>query len=195
MGPLLPGNRLRVVDPATGEALGPGQDGELAIAGPTMMLHYVGRSPEECFDADGFLHTGDAGFVDDAGELHFTGRLTEMIRTGGANVSPAELEVQLRACPPVKLSRVLGVPDERLEQMVVACVTLKDGAAASEADVQGFLRERVASYKVPKRVLFFEEGTIPMTSSDTKVRDAELTALVEERLAEVAPPRPTTGDR
>ena len=185
MGRLLPGTRLRIVDPETDAVLGPNQDGELAVAGPTLMRHYVGLAPEECLDADGFFHTGDAGFVDDDGEVHFTGRRTEMIKTGGANVSPAELEVELRACPPVKLSRVVGVPDERLDQLVVACIELKDGAAGSEADIQAFLRERVASYKVPKRVLFFAPGEIPMTGSDTKVRDDELLALVTTRLEQV----------
>jgi fatty-acyl-CoA synthase len=182
MGRLLPGTRLRIVDPETGAVLGPNRDGELAVAGPTLMRHYIGLAPEECLDADGFFHTGDAGFVDDDGEVHFTGRRTEMIKTGGANVSPAELEVELRACPPVKLSRIVGVPDERLDQLVVACIELKDGAAGSEADIQAFLRERVASYKVPTRVLFFAPGEIPMTGSDTKVRDDELLELVTTRL-------------
>lgn len=195
MGRLLPGNQLRVVDPDTGAVLGPNEDGELALKGPTLMRHYVGRTPAECFDADGFFHTGDAGFIDDDGYVHFTGRRTEMIKTGGANVSPAELEVQLRACPPVKLSRIVGVADARLDQVVVACVTLKDGAEATEADIQAFLRERVAGYKVPKRVLFFADGEIPMTGSDTKVRDDRLLALVAERLTPSDPVLPTSGDR
>ncbi len=103
-------------------------------------------------------------------------------------MSPAELEVELRACPPVKLSRVVGVPDPRLDQIVVACITLKEGAEATEADIQAFLRERVSSYKVPKRVLFFADGEIPMTSSDTKVRDEALLALVGRRLAQPTEP-------
>lgn len=200
MGQLLPGNQLRVVDPDTGAPLGVGEEGELAIKGPTLMKRYLGRSPQECVDADGFFHTGDAGHVDAEGYVHFSGRRTEMIKTGGANVSPAELEVQLRACPPVKLARIVGVPDPRLDQLVVACITLKDGADASEADIQAFLRERVSAYKVPKRVLFFADGEIPMTKSDTKVRDEALLALVEARLASdpaaLAEPAPlTSGDR
>ncbi|MCU1375035.1 MAG: AMP-dependent synthetase and ligase, partial [Actinomycetia bacterium] len=103
IGRLLPGNQLRVIDPDTGRRLGPNDDGELAIRGPTLMEHYVKRSRAECLDEDGFFHTGDMGFYDDEGFVHFTGRRTEMIKTGGANVSPAELEVQLRACEPVKL--------------------------------------------------------------------------------------------
>jgi acyl-CoA synthetase (AMP-forming)/AMP-acid ligase II len=192
MGPLLPGTQLRVVDPDSGRALGVGELGELAVGGPTLMKRYLGRTADECFDGDGFFRTGDAGYVDADGEVHFEGRRTEMIKTGGANVSPAELEVQLRACAPVKLSRVVGVPDPRLDQLVVACITLKEGADATEADIQAFLRERVAAYKVPKRVLFFDDGEIPMTGSHTKVRDDELLALVTARLDAL---QPTTGDR
>ena len=186
MGRLLPGYELRIVDPDTGVVLGPDEDGEFAIRGPTLMDHYVKMNRDECFDADGFFHTGDAGYFDDDGYVHFTGRRTEMIKTGGANVSPAELEVQLRACEPVKLARVVGVPDPRLDQIVVLAVTLKEGAHATEDDIRGFLRERVAAYKVPKKVLFFDDGEIPMTESETKVRDPELLALVEARLREAA---------
>jgi acyl-CoA synthetase (AMP-forming)/AMP-acid ligase II len=182
MGRLLPGYELRIVDPETGRVLGPNEDGEFAIRSPTLMDHYVKVNRSDCFDPDGFFHTGDAGYYDDDGFVHFTGRRTEMIKTGGANVSPAELEVQLRACEPVKLARVVGVPDPRLDQIVVLAVTLKEGAEASEDDIRGFLRERVAAYKIPKKVLFFDDGEIPMTSSETKVRDPELLALVEAKL-------------
>ena len=194
MGKLLPGNQLRVVDPDTGAELGVGDTGELAVKGPTLMRRYLGRTPAECFDTDGFFRTGDTGSVDADGNVHFEGRRTEMIKTGGANVSPAELEVQLRACPPVKLARIVGMPDPRLDQVVVACITLKDGAEATEDDIRSFLRERVAAYKVPKRVLFFPDGEIPMTTSATKVRDEALVALVERRLAATPVPTPS-GDR
>jgi acyl-CoA synthetase (AMP-forming)/AMP-acid ligase II len=182
IGRLLPGNELRVVDPETGRRLGPNDEGELAIRGPTLMEHYVKRSRDECFDGDGFFHTGDLGSFDDDGYVHFNGRRTEMIKTGGANVSPAEIEVQLRACEPVKLARVVGVPDDRLGELVVLCVVLREGAAATAEDIQQFLRARLATYKVPKRVLFFADGEIPMTSSETKVRDAALLDLVHDRL-------------
>jgi fatty-acyl-CoA synthase len=182
IGRLLPGNEMRVVEPETGRVLGPNEEGELAIRGPTLMEHYVKRTRAECFDADGFFRTGDVGTYDEDGFVHFSGRRTEMIKTGGANVSPAELEVQLRACEPVKLARVVGVPDEVLEEIVVVCVELKAGATATEDDIKGFLRQRVAAYKVPKRVLFFATGEIPMTSGETKVKDAALLALVQQRL-------------
>ncbi|HEX6392558.1 MAG TPA: class I adenylate-forming enzyme family protein [Acidimicrobiales bacterium] len=183
-GRLLPGNRLRVIDPDTGRVLGSGESGELAICGPTLMDRYVGMTPEECFDSDGFFRTGDAGWFDDDGYLHWTGRRSEMIKTAGANVSPAEIEVALRAFQPIKLARVLGRPDERLGEVVVLCVVLRDGAIATADDVRVFLRERLAAYKVPKEILFMSDGEVPMTSSDTKVRDDALRKLVEERLRE-----------
>lgn len=187
-GRLLPGTQLRVVDPDSGRALGADEAGELAVAGATRMLGYLGRAPEACFDGDGFFRTGDAGHVDVDGIVHYTGRRTEMIKTGGANVSPAELEVALRAFPAVKLSRIVGVPDERLGELVVACIVCRAGSSATEEEIRAFLRERVAAYKVPKRVLFFAPDEVPMTTSGTKVRDDALLSLVRERLAEPVPP-------
>lgn len=184
-GWIVPGALLKVVDPSTGRALGVDEEGELCVAGAPLMLGYLGRRAAECLDTDGFFATGDAGHVDANGVVHWSGRRTEMIKTGGANVSPAEIEVQLRACSPVKLARVLGMPDPRLDQVVVAAIVLRDGASATADEIRTFLRERVAAYKVPKRILFFDE--LPMTGSDTKVRDDELRALIAERLASEAP--------
>jgi acyl-CoA synthetase (AMP-forming)/AMP-acid ligase II len=194
-GALLPGARLRVVDPDTGKALGVDQEGELCVAGATRMLRYLGRSADECFDADGFFHTGDAGHVSADGNVCWSGRRTEMIKTAGANVSPAEVEVALRACPPVKLSRVLGVPDPRIDQAVVACIVLRDDEDATADDVKAFLRTRIAAYKVPKHVLFFDHDEMPMTGSDAKVRDDALLALVHARLATATAGATSEGER
>jgi acyl-CoA synthetase (AMP-forming)/AMP-acid ligase II len=181
-GRLLPGNELRVIDPETGRLLGPNEEGELIVRGPTMMEHYVKRTRADSFDADGFYHTGDLGSYDQEGCVYFGGRQTEMIKTGGANVSPAELEIQLHAFEPVKLARAIGVPDERRDEIVVLCVELKEGATATGEDITSFLRERVASYKVPRRVLFFSDGEIPMNGSGMKVHNKALLDLVQERL-------------
>jgi fatty-acyl-CoA synthase len=196
-GPLMPGVRLRVVDPESGRCLGVGEEGELAVGGATLMLGYLGAPPGAGLDADRFFHTGDAGHVDADGIVHFSGRRTEMIKTGGANVSPAELEVALRACAPVKLSRVIGVPDARLGQVAVACIVPAEGTEPTEDDIRSFLRGRVASYKVPRHVLFLAESEMPMTGSDTKVRDDALRAVVAERLGGLptASDPTTTGER
>jgi acyl-CoA synthetase (AMP-forming)/AMP-acid ligase II len=180
-GWLLPGNELRVIDPETGRLLGRDEEGELTVRGPTLMEHYIKQARAECFDRDGYYHTGDVGHVDADGLVYWGGRRTEMIKTGGANVSPTEIEVQLQAFAPVKLSRAVGIPDDERDEIVVLCVELKDGATATEAEVQAFLRDRLASYKVPTRVLFFADG-IPLNRSGTKVRDDGLIATVQERL-------------
>jgi acyl-CoA synthetase (AMP-forming)/AMP-acid ligase II len=181
-GRLLPGARLRVLDPDTGELLGPDTDGEFALGGLTVLDRYVGKTHDESVDPSGFLRTGDIGYVDTGGEVHWTGRRTEVIKTAGAMVSPAELEFALRACADVRRSKVIGVPDERLGEVVVLCAEPAAGAQPTEAGLKAFLAERVSTYKVPRHVLFFGPGEMPSTASDTKVKDTELIALALDRL-------------
>jgi acyl-CoA synthetase (AMP-forming)/AMP-acid ligase II len=181
-GFLLPGNAMRIRDPQTGELLGAGQEGEILVKGTTMMRGYVGLPTEACFDADGFFHSGDTGYIDDRGLLHWTGRVTELIKTGGANVSPVELETLLAKHPGLLGAAVVGVPDDLLGEVVVACVVARPDAQVDEAVVRAYVREHVSSFKVPKRVLFFADGDLPSTGSD-KVQHAELRRIAVERLA------------
>jgi fatty-acyl-CoA synthase len=181
-GAILPGNEVRVLDPDTGAALAAGVTGELAVRGPTLMEHYVKVPPSECFDGDGFFHTGDIGFIDDEGYLHWTGRTTDMIKTGGANVSPVEVELALLRHPDLKAALVVGVPDPLLGELVVVCAVAHDGAAVSEDQVRGFLRGQIASYKIPRRVLFFREDELSLTAN-AKIRAGALRQLAAGRLA------------
>ena len=87
----MPGMRFRVVDPATGKTLGPNEKGEIAATGMQLMRTYYKKSPEECFDAEGYVRTGDEGYIDNRGRVHYTARLSNMIKTKGANVSPMEI--------------------------------------------------------------------------------------------------------
>jgi acyl-CoA synthetase (AMP-forming)/AMP-acid ligase II len=188
-GFLLPGNAMRILDPETRELLGPGQEGELLVKGTTLMRGYLGLPPEACFDADGFFHSGDTGYIDDRGLLHWTGRATELIKTGGANVSPVELETVLARHPGLLAAAVVGLPDEILGEVVVACVAARPGYAVDEEGVRAFAREHLSSYKVPRRVLFFDRAELPTTGTD-KVQHAELRALAEARVAAAAEPEP-----
>ena len=191
-GRLLPGARLRVVDPDTGVVLYPGEHGEFWIDGHTVIDRYIDRPRDETLDECGFLATGDVGWVEADGTVHWTGRRSEMIKTGGANVSPAELEVALRACPSVRRARVLGIPDARLGEVVVLCVELADGSASTADDLRAFLAERVAAYKVPRHVLIFDADALPTNAAGTKVRDDVLVAAVLDRLGRAAD---ATADR
>lgn len=184
-GRLTPGTRLRVLEPDTGQPLPIGSTGELALAGPTVLVRYLDRSPTESLDADGFIRTGDLGRVDPDGSVHWSGRMTEMIKTAGANVAPAEIETALRACRDVRRARVVGLPDQRLGQIVTLCVELVDGSTATGDDLRAFLAERVASYKVPRAVVVFGADEMPVTANGTKVRNDELIALATQRLARI----------
>lgn len=183
LGRLLPGNRLRVADVDTGETVAIDVEGELLIQGPTLMRRYLDKTREQCVDADGFFHTGDIGHVDHDENIHWSGRNNELIKTGGAMVSPAEIEVALRAFAGVTLARVIAMPDPRLDQIAVLCVETRDDVDVTDADITDFLRERIASYKVPKRIVYFSNGEIPLTASGTKVVDDDLRKLVASRLA------------
>jgi fatty-acyl-CoA synthase len=177
----LPGNTLKIVDPVSGETLPRGEHGEIAVKGPTLMLGYLGVPVEEAFDEEGFYRTGDGGYVDDRGRLHFQGRLTTVIKTGGANVSPMEIDAVLESFPGVKAARAVGVPHETLGEMVVACVVPIDGATLDGAAIQNFARERLASYKVPRRVLFLRDDDLSLTGS-AKIKPAELRKLATDLL-------------
>lgn len=189
-GYLLPGNAMRIVDPQTQQPLGAGEEGEILVKGTTLMRGYVGLPPEACFDTDGFFHSGDTGFIDDRGLLHWTGRADELIKTGGANVSPVELETVLARHPGLLTAAVVGLADELLGEIVVACVVPRPDSVVDEDGVRTFVREHLSSYKVPKRVLFFDADEMPVTGTD-KVQHAELRRLAASRID--APARETAS--
>jgi fatty-acyl-CoA synthase len=180
-GKLLPGNALRIVDAATGESLPAGCAGEIRVKGPTLMKGYLKMGPEEVFDDDGFFATGDAGFVDEAGRLHWTGRTSDLIKTGGANVSPVEIENELLHHPGLHSARAVGVEHPTLGQVVVVCAIERQGTKVTEEDVRSFLRGKLASYKLPRHVLFFEEEELELTGN-AKIRADALRVLARDRL-------------
>jgi acyl-CoA synthetase (AMP-forming)/AMP-acid ligase II len=180
-GPVLPGNAVRVLDPDTGEPRGVGAEGELAVKGRTLMRGYLKLPPEAAFDDDGFFHSGDTGYVDADGLVHWTGRSSDLIKTGGANVSPVELENVLLRHPGLAAAVAVGVPDPLLGERVVAFATARPGAEVTEAGVREFAAALLASYKVPRHVLFFSAAELPLTGTD-KIQLAEVRARAIARL-------------
>jgi len=177
----LPGMTIKIVDPFSGETMPMGKRGELAVKGATLMLGYVGVPLDETLDAEGYFHTGDGGYVDAEGRVYWEGRLNDIIKTGGANVSPVEVDTLLLQCPGVKLSQTVGVSDELLGELVVSCLLPHKDATLDEETVKAFAKKRLASYKVPRHVLFLAEENFSQTGS-AKVRTAELRKLAAERL-------------
>ena len=176
------GNSLKVVNPLTGVVTALGERGEIAIKGPTLMLGYLGTPLDETLDQDGYFRTGDGGHVDEKGRLFWEGRLNDIIKTGGANVSPVEIDSVISDCPGVKLSQTVGVPHDTLGEIVVTCIVRHDGAPLDEASVRDFARIKLASYKTPRRVLFFSEADLALTGS-AKVKTADLRRLAAATLA------------
>lgn len=176
-----PGGVVKIVDPLTGDPVPLGERGEIAVKGPTLMLGYVGVPLSDTLDDEGYFRSGDGGYLDGEGRLFWEGRLNDIIKTGGANVSPLEVDAAIRNCPGVKLCQTVGVPHDTLGELVVTAVVLHDGATLDENDLRGFAKETLASYKVPRRVLFFTEDELRLTGS-SKIKTADLRALVTERL-------------
>lgn len=182
-GIALPGNTVKVVDALSGGAVARGERGEICVKGPTLMLGYLGTPLDETVDAEGFFHTGDGGYLDAEDRLFWEGRLTDIIKTGGANVSPLEIDEALFTLPGVKIARTVGVPHETLGEIVVACIVPHEGALVEPAEVRAFLKERLASYKVPREVLLFAEDEISMTGGGAKIKSSEVKELAAKRLS------------
>lgn len=156
----------RIVEPDTGRVLPPGELGEIRVKGYVTCGYYKDPArTAESFDELGYFRTGDLGIVDADGNLHFRGRIKEMVKTGGINVAPVEVEEILLAHPGVHLAFVTGVPDPTRDEALAAAVVLKQGAVVSEADLLAHCREALAAYKIPRLVRFVTESALPLTTT------------------------------
>jgi acyl-CoA synthetase (AMP-forming)/AMP-acid ligase II len=152
----LVGTEISVVDD-NGKPVEPGVVGEVVARGPQMMRGYW-KLPEATAETlvDGWLHTGDAGYLDDDGFLYISDRLKDMIVSGGENIYPREVEEVIGRIPDVVEAAVIGVPDDRWGETVKACVVVKPGRAITEDDVIAWCRRRLATYKAPRSVDFLD---------------------------------------
>ena len=164
------GNRLviyRVVDPETGHELSCGQIGELQAKGPGVTSGYYNKPDETAaaFTSDGWLHTGDLGRIDKEDYICLVGRLKESYRCGGEQVMPGDAEDVLMSHPAVLQAHVVPVPDERLGEIGVAFVVLRDQATCHIDDLLSMCSDRLARFKVPKHILFVSASDVPLTPS------------------------------
>ncbi|HET6634668.1 MAG TPA: AMP-binding protein [Streptomyces sp.] len=174
VGRVMPHLEVKVVDPATGRTVPRGEPGELCTRGYSVMLGYWNddEHTRDVVDEARWMHTGDLATMRDDGYVEIVGRIKDMIIRGGENVYPREIEEFLHGHPDVSDVQVVGVPDERYGEEILACVILREGAGGLTAeDVAEFCRGRLAAYKVPRRVQVLE--SFPMTVSG-KVRKVEL---------------------
>ncbi|HVC82937.1 MAG TPA: 4-coumarate--CoA ligase family protein [Chloroflexota bacterium] len=168
IGVCLPLTETRLVDPETGNDLGPNQRGEVWVRGPQVMHGYLNR-PEATaamLDSDGWLRTGDIGYVDDDGFFYIVDRLKELIKYKGLQIAPAELEAILLTHPAVADTAVIPIPDQEAGEIPKAFVVLKGEATAEE--LQAYVAERVAPYKKIRRLEFCAQ--IPKSASGKILR-------------------------
>ncbi len=172
---------VRVIDPETGEDCPPGVPGELCCRGYNVMKGYY-NMPEAtaaAIDAEGYLHSGDLGTIDEDGYYRITGRIKDMIIRGGENIYPREIEEFLYTMPGVEDAQVVGVPDAKYGEVAGAFVRRSAGSDITEADVQEYARARMARYKAPKHVFFVEQ--FPLTASG-KIQKYKLREMAAEAL-------------
>lgn len=172
----------RVVDPETGEVLGPGASGELQLRRGGLMRGYYKMDPDRVFTADGYFPTSDIVRIDEDGYLYFERRGGDMLKTGGANVSRLEVEAALRLLPEVAQAIVVGLPDDAAGQVVAAAVVPSPGQAPTAELLKAALRRLVSSYKVPKHIVLISAEEIPWTPSQ-KVQLGEMARMIADRIS------------
>jgi len=176
---------VRIADPQSGRTVPRGQPGELLVRGYSVMLGYW-NDPErtaEAIDAGRWMHTGDLATMDDDGYVNIVGRSKELIIRGGENVYPREVEEFLHGHPEIADVAVIGVPDARLGEEVMAWIRPRVAGALAEDDVREFCRERIARYKIPRYVRFAEKLPMTVTGKVQKFKLRE-TAIAELGLAD-----------
>ena len=188
VGKPLPECEVKIVDPETGETLGPNETGEICCKGYNVMKGYY-KMPEktqEVIDKDGWLHSGDLATLDEEGYYSIVGRIKDMIIRGGENIYPREIEEFLYTMPGIRDVQVIGIPDEKYGEIVGAFVILEENADICEEDVRDYSLTKIARYKVPKKVIFVDE--FPLTASGKiqkfKLRDQAVKLLEAEKNAE-----------
>jgi acyl-CoA synthetase (AMP-forming)/AMP-acid ligase II len=180
----VPGVEHRIVDPVTLEEVPVGETGEVWLRGYSLMLGLHKRERADTFTPDGWYRTGDAGRFDEDGHFYFTGRMGDLIKSSGMNITPRDVELVLEDLPEVAMAFVTGIDHPERGQDVVAAVALRPGETLDEDEARKRVKEELASYKVPRRIAVFGDQTeLPWLDSG-KVDRRRLTALLDERFRE-----------
>jgi fatty-acyl-CoA synthase len=163
VGQVHPHVEIKIIDPDTGETVERGVAGEFCTRGYNVMLGYW-NDPEQtraAIDGDGWMHTGDLATMDEEGYARIVGRIKDMIIRGGENIYPREIEEFLYTHPAIKDVQVIGVPDPRFGEEVMAWIVLRDGALTTDEEIKAFCRDKIAHYNVPRYIRFVSD--FPMT--------------------------------
>ncbi len=176
VGTALPNVEVKLVDPETGDDVPVGEQGELLTRSFMVMKGYYNlpEATASAIDQDGWLHTGDLATVDGDGYYRITGRLKDMIIRGGENVYPREVEEFLYTHPKIADVQVIGVPDERFVEEVMAWVMLKPGETADAEEIREFCKGKIAHYKIPRYIKMATEFPMTVTGKVQKFKMREM---------------------
>jgi fatty-acyl-CoA synthase len=187
VGRVHPQVEIKIIDPNTAEAVGRGASGELCTRGYSVMRGYW-NDPErtdEAIDGDGWMHTGDLATMDEEGYVNIVGRIKDMVIRGGENVYPREIEEFLYSHPDIADVQVIGVPDERYGEELMAWIIARPGSTIDRDQVREFCNGRIAHYKIPRYVKFVDEFPMTVTGKVQKFKMREL-AIDELELGSAA---------
>ena len=176
-GAPLPGVEHRIVEVGSREPVRDGEPGEICVRGEDVCVGMLKRERSDVFDADGWYHTGDLGSIDD-GELFFTGRLSDTLKSSGMNVSPREVELAIESIDEVQQAVVVGIPHPDRGQDVAAAVVRASGAVLDAQRVLDQLRPVLSSFKLPRHVAFFDRDELPVLGNGKVDRKALAELLV-----------------
>jgi fatty-acyl-CoA synthase len=176
VGRVLPHIEIKIIDPVTGETLGLDEPGEFCTKGYSVMLGYWNepQMTAESIDADGWMHSGDLAVMDDQMYASIVGRIKDMIIRGGENIYPREVEEFLYSHPDIVDVQVIGVPDEKYGEELVAWIRLRDGASLTRDDVAAFCAGRIAHFKIPRYIHVTDEFPMTVTGKIQKYRMREV---------------------
>lgn len=165
VGTVLPEMEVKIIDPATGEEVPRGTNGELCCRGYNVMKGYYNnpKATSEAIDSEDWLHTGDQANIDETGYVRITGRIKDLIIRGGENISPKEIEDLLLQHPKIADAYVYGIPHEKYGEQVAAAIRLKPEQSATPEEIQSFCEDRLAKFKIPREIRFVD--SFPMTAS------------------------------
>lgn len=189
VGRPMPHTEIKIVDPKTGKIVPRGETGEICARGYMIMRGYYNNpvATEQCIDEEGWLHTGDLGTLDENDYCKITGRLKDMVIRGGENIYPREIEEFLYTHPAISDVQVIGVPDKKYGEELMAWVKLKNGVSIAPDEIKAFCRGRISHFKIPRYIKFVDD--FPMTVSGKiqkyKMREDSIKELGLEEAAEM----------
>lgn len=189
VGRPMPYTEIKIVDPKTGKTVPRGETGEICARGYMIMRGYYNNpaATEQCIDEESWLHTGDLGTLDENDYCKITGRLKDMVIRGGENIYPREIEEFLYTHPAISDVQIIGLPDKKYGEELMAWIKLKSGVTADPEEIKAFCKGRIAHFKIPRYIKFVDD--FPMTVSGKiqkyKMREDSITELGLEEAAEM----------